>query len=372
MAFVCPKCAKSFESERECPQCRVALVRERPARSGSLPHVAPVEKWHQTPFGRVVAGVIMAAGFGFALLQLGIGVLHFLVAEPDQSPIAPALGLTIVFGALGCAALASGWVAGIGQSRGAVFGFTIGVLSGAAFAGAMHTGWLSLILQPALGDALTTGSEDAQQPIFNIPMRAAVLYGTAGIMVLTGSIGGFIGSRFWRPPPGLAGPVFMPVRSATPQELASSAGYRASGQKAPPSQWSGSLTWSRVFAGVVVAVVGAVLSKRILGVIVAASEGVIKFGNVHQEEVAMRIVFAFAVLLGATFSGAITPNGGKQGTVTGVLAGLCQIGILAQQQRLDESLVFVVFSMIVLGPLGGWFGSNLLPPAPPARQTSCD
>lgn len=370
MAMVCPQCRKVFENDRDCPDCRVRLTFQpsQPTREAMAATAAPVEKWHQTPPGRVAAGLILTVGFGYGLLQLIGGALHFLGREADQDRLAPAVGFGVAMAALAVSAFMGGLVAGVGLRRGALFGMLIGLLGAGSALAAMHPGLLGETLRPILGDVLTASSADAQVELANVPLRTAVRYGSALLILLCGVVGGHIGSLIWQPPPSLAGPVFVAVPNRPAQALATGNVYRPAAPVAP-SQWSGPFSWGRICIGALIAAAAAFVSKRVLEVIVALSDGAFRLSGAQQESIALRGLFAFALFIGAAIAGSARPNGMKQGLAVGIGAGAMQMGVLFLQQRMDESLIYVLLSGMILGPIGGWFGSSLAPPPPPPKLT---
>jgi hypothetical protein len=69
------------------------------------------------------------------------------------------------------------------------------------------------------------------------------------------------------------------------------------------------------------------------------------------------------MLIGGALAGATTTNGSKQGLCVGVGTGTVLLGIrLASITHSPQVLVLTIFSTLSLGFVGGWFGSQLLPP----------
>ena len=69
MAMVCPKCGESFEQRWQCATCGVRLV-YHPGERRSVGESLPASQWGQTPWGRILVGVILSQGLYYGLRQL--------------------------------------------------------------------------------------------------------------------------------------------------------------------------------------------------------------------------------------------------------------------------------------------------------------
>src|SRR5581483_6070454 len=70
-----------------------------------------------------------------------------------------------------------------------------------------------------------------------------------------------------------------------------------------------------------------------------------------------------AMLAGSTLAGATTGNGAKQGLFVGLAASAVMVGIhLGASHVALPQLTLSVVCAVALGLVGGWFGSQLLPP----------
>ena len=71
MLMVCPQCKGSFDGVLQCPKCGVRLMlateKEQPVAQGSKQG-----KWHQTPSGRILAGLVLGSGLIGSGLACGI------------------------------------------------------------------------------------------------------------------------------------------------------------------------------------------------------------------------------------------------------------------------------------------------------------
>jgi hypothetical protein len=129
------------------------------------------------------------------------------------------------------------------------------------------------------------------------------------------------------------------------------------------------VAWLRVLAGTGVAVLGGVFTDRVIDLVVTASEGYLQVATLDQNRVATGEVLCLAILLGGCIAGATTRNGLKQGLWVG-LASAMLLGCLAAAGLFAHagSLVLPVLAAVFLGPVGGWFGTELMPPANRRRR----
>src|SRR5438309_413809 len=128
MAMVCPQCHGAYEQRLQCPTCEVRLgFLEHRTPDGSP---RPPSSWQQTPWGRLLVGLILAQGIFHGLRHLCVAWL--LASEGADQPelwnTIPGLILLqslqvigLFFGAL---------LAGAGQRQGAVYGAVLGVWNG--------------------------------------------------------------------------------------------------------------------------------------------------------------------------------------------------------------------------------------------------
>src|SRR5262245_47477871 len=119
MLMVCPQCKGSFDGVLQCPKCRVRLLLPGDLKQASE---GPRDgKWHQTPPGRIVAGLVLGLGLSYGLLLL-VSVL-MRVSRMELSAQASA-GLFLLI--QGFSLLAGGMLAGAGQSKGIACGARVG------------------------------------------------------------------------------------------------------------------------------------------------------------------------------------------------------------------------------------------------------
>src|SRR5437762_56453 len=74
MAMVCPRCHAAFDQRLECPHCDVRLAyQDGPARSGW--GLFSSGGWQQTPWGRILIGLLLAQGLYYGLRHLCVAGL---------------------------------------------------------------------------------------------------------------------------------------------------------------------------------------------------------------------------------------------------------------------------------------------------------
>src|ERR1700733_10684038 len=78
MPLVCPQCKQVYEKHTMCPLCNVVLLYHaqniQPESSSSSRHLDDeISQWQQTPWGKILIGLILAQG-------LSQGLRHLLTA----------------------------------------------------------------------------------------------------------------------------------------------------------------------------------------------------------------------------------------------------------------------------------------------------
>src|SRR5205807_8120257 len=174
----------------------------------------------------------------------------------------------------------------------------------------------------------------------------------------------------WPPPTVFSLPGSLPPISPGLGGLATRLSYPVRSLGEPLIPWAGPVDWLRVMIGVAVAVGAGILGTRpVIDALIKASEGYFKIENRLQDKVTIMELFALSILLGGCIAGATRPNGLKQGLCVGIGSALLILAIfLTSGPPPIGSLLSLMISALILGPLGGWFGTELLPPAyGPAR-----
>lgn len=338
MPMICPQCQGSFDQQLECPACRVPLqYQDASRRSGA-------HSWRHTTWGRILIGLVLAQGIYYALRQLLTAILLAAGVEDAEDSI---LRLVLFQGIQAFALVVAGLLAGAGKRSGFVFGGVMGFCNGI----------LTLAAQ-------SWGPQ---------PPATFEVYGHLLLHAPIGAIGGAIGGFIWSPPP----PPVLP-------------GLTLTLTKKPParkvSPLAGPILWSRVLVGLAVAVLGAFSASLICDWLATASRTQLLDTPQKLQLVTWEIAM-LAICLGSAGAGANTPNGLKQGLVIGLGSGFLLHGLevwrprptgpvlsfLFTQLGFDlglrfgiepsvQGLIFTMTTTLLMGPLCGWFGSQLLPP----------
>jgi hypothetical protein len=325
MAMICPKCANAFEQQLTCPACGVRLVSEVPARAGLLDS----SQWQQTPWGRIFVGLLLAQGLAHALRLLCTSFLLATADEAARNAFWGTLGgLLLLQGFQAMSLIIGGAVTGAGQHRGFFYGSVLGVGNGLCF----------MALQLATGHQSLTEAALFGQPILHLAF---------------GAIGGMIGSMIWRPLPTLLTP--RPSKDAKPDLVL--ANLKKS------ILFSGRVAWMRVLAGIGVAVGGAVWTKFIFDLVLAAGHGTLSVTSTLQAQLVTWEIYALTMLLGGGLAGAAAFNGPKQGLCVGIGTSVVLAGFsLGGPAFVPSEILFNSATTILLALAGGWFGAQLLPP----------
>jgi hypothetical protein len=355
MLTVCPQCHSPLDRSERCPKCSVSQLVSASLRLPEPPGVVPrSDKWQQTPAGRILIGVLLAVGLSYGLLQLCTAGLRATQLDPAEGGFHPLAGLALLEGLQAVALLAGGTLAGVGQRRGIALGAVVGVVSGMLFLMGMLNGIVTNLVHSLATELLDPGS----------PVRNVALYALPILHVVCGAAGGLAGSLIWKPPPAVA--------AGRPGTFPSAPVRAARRPKVPwPSPWDGPVAWVRVLLGTVVAVTGAIGTKAIIDLVLYASEGKLMVMTTLEDQVTYAEVFSFAILLGGCCAGASTFNGLKQGVCLGLIASLVMTGVFVTGSFQGSAPgIYPVLSILFLAPIGGWFGSQLLPPVCRRRRVA--
>ncbi len=339
MSMVCPQCNGAFEQRIQCPNCDVRLVYQDSHPGWSAEVVADLsESWQQTPWGRLFVGLLLSQGLYYVLRHLFTAGFLVVREETAGSIWATLTGLLVLQVLQAVGVVSGGLLAGAGQRRGLLFGAIVGTCNGA----------LLIIAQYIMG-TLSIGNAT----------RAIDLCGEPTLQVAFGALGGLAGSLIWKPPLPLALPLEewnpLPPIPAQPSIL----------------PFAGPVAWTRVVAGLALAVGGVIWADVIREAVLEASEGKLKINTHLQAELITWEISALAMLAGSALAGATTRNGLKQGLCVGTGLAIVLVGIRLASTNWTFSLLFLTAaSTLSLGLAGGWFGSDLLPPVyiPPKRR----
>jgi hypothetical protein len=321
MSMVCPQCSTFHEQRLQCPQCGGRLV-FRDAR-GAASRAATV-RWQQTPWGRILIGLLIAQGLFYGLRQLLTGVLlAFSGAESAQELWGSVQGVLWLQGAQFLSLLLGGVIAGGGQRHGLWLGAVVGVWNG--------------VFAVLLGQNATQG------------LTVVAVYGQPLLHATFGAVGGCVGYLIWRPLP-----------------LAPVPGMPGTERKRPPpkrSPFAGRIAWVRVLLGVALAVAGTMSATMIFDKVLDLGAGKLATSSDTQDWIITWEIKALALLVGGGLAGATTANGLKQGLAVGLLTSFILVSIQGRfAAHWLEVALFTLASSFSLCLVGAWFGSQLFPP----------
>lgn len=352
MLMVCPQCKGSFDGVLQCPKCRVRLL--LPAdKSVQAAEGTREGKWHQTPSGRIIAGLVLGLGLSYGLLLLASVMMR--VSKMEWSSQASA-GIFLGIQAIGL--LAGGMLAGAGQSKGIACGAGVGLVSGVLVFGGIISGVLASTVTPFSKEPLAP--PPAIQPI---TPQVMMVYGSVLANILFGALGGLLGIMIWKPLPKLDLPASVPTDQKP--VLGTKLSLPPQGDKKTLFPWAGPIAWIRVLVGMVVAVGGAIWTAPLFNFLINFGGLEVAETSKQQFSVGQAELLALSVLIGGTIAGATTGNGLKQGVLVGLGAAIGMVGYLISSGQVGgpEKLLGPVLLCVFLGPIGGWFGSNLMPPS---------
>jgi hypothetical protein len=285
-------------------------------------------QWQQTPWGKIVIGLILAQGLSFGLQQ--VLTAGFLVGGDGENPWNTLLGIVLHHAVFAIGLLIGGGLSGAGQSRGIIYGAFVGLVSGL----------VSLLIHKYRGESFSSMS------IYVEPL----------MHLAAGALGGALGMLIWRPAPKID---LESSGSTTTVPLTFGLGLG--------KMFAGPIHFGRVCAGAFVVVVGVVWSHAILEFVLRASN-LAPSSKLQAQLVSMEIT-ALVALLGAGFAGATTRNGTKQGLCVGLAASAIVLGVqISDPKFLLEAAIFTISGIITVSLIGGWFGGQLFPPIDPNRR----
>jgi hypothetical protein len=335
MPLVCPQCKQLYDQNGVCPLCNVVLLYhaqnlQQDATSASIADEGP-SAWQQTPWGKILVGLILAQGLSFGLQQLLTA--GFLATGDGGDVWGTLLGIVMRHAILGVSLLIAGALSGAGQRRGIVYGALVGVVSGL----------ISLGVQAIRMDAAPSMLSSA------VPL----------VHLFIGALGGALGMLIWRPTPQLP-----ELEGNTPTPVPAST-FGSSLEK----MLSGPVHIGRVSAGAFIIVMGVVWSKAILDFLLRASGGALTISSQLQAQLVSMEITALAALFGAAFAGATTRNGLKQGMCVGIAAAAIVLGMQISSPKFAlEPALFTLSGIITVALVGGWFGGQLFPPIGERRK----
>jgi hypothetical protein len=315
----CPQCNRSFDKHLLCPVCgaRLTFHTNVGATGGG-----DDEPWQQTPWGRLLVGLLVAQGLAQALRQVTTAGLA-VSGNGADSVWSTLMGLVLWHILQGMSLIVGGALAGAGQNRGVIYGCVVGLINGLIFLAMQQR---DLLIETEM--------------IGELSMHLAF-----------GGLGGLIGRMIWKPLPTV--------------KLAIAPEHQGKGSARPSEEhaFSGPIAWVRVLAGSVMVIAGTVWAQSIMLFVVDASQGTLSISTHLQAQLVSWEISALATLMGAAFAGATTRNGLKQGLCVGLGAAIMLIGIQLGDPKVNlDHLIGTIASTLVLCLAGGWFGCQLFPP----------
>jgi hypothetical protein len=184
-----------------------------------------------------------------------------------------------------------------------------------------------------------------------------MLYGKPLLHAGIGFLGGYLGSRIWRPLRALT--LAGPGAAASPLETSWQG----------PSLFAGRIAWFRVLVGTVIAVCGTIWANVILNWVLDAAEGKLEITTQVQLQLVTWEITALSMLLGSALAGATRANSLKQGLGVGLASSFLLIGLrTSARPEQAQVMLLIVASSVALGLAGSWFGGQLFPPVYPAPR----
>jgi hypothetical protein len=348
MPMICPQCKGAFDQRIDCPSCGVRLYPQDGAKRSLLERAHDGLQLQQTPWTRIGVGLLISQGLYYGLRQLAMAALIANIGKEATDAWWDTLdGLLLQQGFQVVGLLAGGMLAGAGQRRGIVYGALMGLWNGVVF-----------ILVQSITGRMLNALEWFHQPTLQAAFGAAF-----------GAVGGLLGSVLWKPLAPLTargGPVVpLPPTQALRRTPA----------------MVGPISWGRAMAGIAVAVVGAMWADWVFNFISKTAEWPAE--NRAQQAFLIWEISALGLLVGSALAGSSTYNGLRQGLIVGIGVTAALVGVeiargaalpaasflmtltrpvLGEFPPLTHSVVAVTISTMLLAALGGWFGSQLLPP----------
>ncbi len=335
MAMFCPQCNKVYEQQAQCSDCNLRTLYYAQTLLGPTAPMPDEGQWQQTPWGKIIFGVILTQGLCFGLQHL---LSSFFLAAGDEtrSTWQTLWGIASLHALQAICLLVGGALTGAGHPRAILYGAFVGLANGIIF----------LFLQR------NTAEQTFGMVVYALPLVHLVL----------GALGGLIGMYIWRPAPQI------PVMETSP----------AGSDSVPMADywskvWSGPVHLGRVFAGIFLVVVGVVWSNTILDFVLRSSNGTLNLSSHLQAQLVGWEISALVTLLGAGCAGASAMNGIKQGICVGLGSIVLLVGIqMGNPKVTGEVLIVNVASVFILSMVGGWFGAQLLPPLVKRRRRLSD
>src|SRR5262245_39642471 len=179
MSVVCPRCSNIYEPAGACPRC--GAPSPKPELDGPAPARGP--RWQQTPWGRILIGLILSQGLFYGLRHLLTGILMAASGYTAEQLWDNVRHLLLLQSVQMVGLIAGGMLAGGGQRNGLALGAVVGAWNG--------------VLAVLLG----------QNPAQGLTLVG--LYGQPLLHGAVGALGGWVGMLIWAPIPAAAVPIAL-------------------------------------------------------------------------------------------------------------------------------------------------------------------
>lgn len=339
MPMVCPQCNGTFEQTLQCPLCGARLLYQAPTdRRGWL---GLEEAWQRTPWGRVVVGMILAQGLYHGLRQLVMAAyLAINSGVQTGATVWTTLGGFILMQALqSIGVFSAGLLVGAGDRRGGIHGAVVGLWNGALF--------MAIDYYLGFFDRVNWSGD------WFLDANIITLFEQPLLQAVVGALGGNIGRLIWPPLPAV-GLTPSPSRPSSLPDLSA---------VMSPSAFEGPVVWVRVLIGTALAMLAIVSATSVLEFVLQASSGRVRIETQLHATMVTWEICGMGLLLGSLLAGANTRNGMKQGAWVGFLTATLLLLVRYTHWAVPGDLLkFTIISAGPLGLVGGWFGSQLLPP----------
>lgn len=344
MQRFCPHCQATVERSFLCPTCGRQLIEANPDLAPQSTGITCCRVTDRPTFaGSVLVGLLVAQCLYYAVRNLATAYLIAACGSAGEADFWQNLAGLVTEQVLQSLALvAGGFIAGAGHHQSVAAGAALGVAN-------------SVLLSGMLVVLRRTPNE-------------LILYGQPVLHAFVGAISGFIGQRIWQPVPDLA-PIARVSRMG--EELLSI--VLPEFEEIPEVE---PLPWGRILLGSVVAMGGTMWARLILAFVLSGGEA----HELLQSQFITWEITVVAQLLGGGIAGSNTRRGFHYGFWVGILAAammllllsttemrlathevLASILGLAISEGSPTAVMFQAGQALMLGLLGGWLGSLILP-----------
>jgi hypothetical protein len=313
--------------------------------------------WQDNPLTRSLGGLLLAQGVYFGLSQVIVLGLIFSGTENRDAWWATASGSFLKQVLQAISILIGSCLVGASQQRGFLQGMVVG----------LYNSFVFLMIEFASAQGSNVGIE-----------QVWVLFGQPPLQAAFGALGGFIGSMIWKPIRPMGEPT-APKAPSGPTPKLPSWGKTA---------LDGPINWPRVLIGISVAVGVTFWANLIFRSILdnlPPGIGNHAVETPYQAKFVMWEIAVLALVAGGTIAGANSSNGFKQGLIAAFVIAVVLIvlnpraggsdlptqalafGLLRIDQALNlpiplANFTYTMLTVVPLVTVGGWFGSQLMPP----------